>query len=311
MKTLVIGAGAIGGYFGGRLLAAGKDVTFLVRPRRAERLGETGLVIQSPLGNLSLSNPPIVQADTLNETYDLVLLSCKAYDLGDAVTSFAPAVGSHTMILPLLNGMSHLERLEAKFGPDAVLGGQCLISSTMDAEGRIIHLNNTHSLTFGERSGARSDRADLIAAEFSGAKFDTHLSDNILQDMWEKWIFIAGLAGITCLMRASIGDIIQAGGGGLAVQLLEECAAIAQKQGFPPRQAALEQSRTLFKTPGSPMTASMLRDVEAKGRTEFDQVLGDLMRRGGLQDQASSILRTAYLHLAAYETRRSRLETAN
>ncbi len=310
MKTLVIGAGAIGGYFGGRLLAAGKDVTLLVRPRRAERLAEMGLVIQSPLGNLSLSNPPIVQADTLNETYDLILLSCKAYDLEDAITSFAPAVGLHTMILPLLNGMSHLERIEAKFGPDAVLGGQCLISSTMDAEGRIIHLNNSHSLTFGERSGARSDRAGLIEAEFSGAKFDTHLSDNILQDMWEKWIFIAGLAGITCLMRASIGDIIQAGGVGLTVQLLEECAAIAKKQGFPPRQAALEQSRALFKTPGSPMTASMLRDVEAKGRTEFDQVLGDLMRRGDLQDQASSILRTAYVHLAAYEARRNRQESA-
>jgi 2-dehydropantoate 2-reductase len=310
VKTLVIGAGAIGGYFGGRLLAAGKDVTLLVRPRRAERLAEMGLVIQSPLGNLSLSNPPIVQADTLNETYDLILLSCKAYDLEDAITSFAPAVGLHTMILPLLNGMSHLERIEAKFGPDAVLGGQCLISSTMDAEGRIIHLNNSHSLTFGERSGARSDRAGLIEAEFSGAKFDTHLSDNILQDMWEKWIFIAGLAGITCLMRASIGDIIQAGGVGLTVQLLEECAAIAKKQGFPPRQAALEQSRALFKTPGSPMTASMLRDVEAKGRTEFDQVLGDLMRRGDLQDQASSILRTAYVHLAAYEARRNRQESA-
>jgi 2-dehydropantoate 2-reductase len=311
MKTLIIGAGAIGGYFGGRLLEAGRDVTFLVRPGRAARLAETGLVIQSPHGDVHIDNPPMVQADALHDIFDLIVLSCKSYDLDDAIASFAPAVGPDTVILPLLNGMSHLDRLERQFGPHAVFGGQCLISSTMDAQGRIIHLNDVHALTFGERDGTLSSRARSIEAEFSGAKFDAHLSDNILQDMWEKWVFIATAAGITCLMRASIGDIIAAGGGDLAVQLLHECAAIAGAQGFAPRPAAFARNLALFKTPGSPMTASMLRDVEAHGRTEFEHVLGDLIRRAATPPDVQSILRTAYLHLGAYEARRTRMHAAS
>jgi 2-dehydropantoate 2-reductase len=116
MRVLVVGAGAIGGYFGGRLLEAGRDVTFLVRPRRAAELAQTGLVIRSKLGDMNLPAPPTVTSDTLRQAFDLVILSCKAYDLDDAMTSFAPAVGPETVILPLLNGMRHLDALEARFG---------------------------------------------------------------------------------------------------------------------------------------------------------------------------------------------------
>ena len=107
MRILVVGAGAIGGYFGGRLLQAGNDVTFLVRPKRASELANAGLVIRSPAGDVTLKSPPTVQA-RLAETFDVVLLSCKAFDLEDAIQSFAPAVGPKTAIIPLLNGMLHL-----------------------------------------------------------------------------------------------------------------------------------------------------------------------------------------------------------
>jgi 2-dehydropantoate 2-reductase len=310
MKILVIGAGATGGYFGGRLLAAGKDVTFLVRARRAAQLADAGLVIKSPRGDLHLEHPPVVQAGALDETYDLVLLSCKAYDLDEAMASFAPAVGPRTLILPLLNGMGHVDLLAEKFGAEAVLGGQCLISSTLDDEGRIIHLNDIHSLTFGARDGARATQVADIMREFSNAGFDAALSDDIVQDMWEKWVFIATAAGMTCLMRASIGDIIAAGGGDLSERLLGECATVAAGQGFAPRPAAMARSLAMFKAAGSPMTASMLRDVEAGGRTEYQHILGDLMRRGGLQDDASSVLRTAFIHLGAYEARRAKQNQA-
>ncbi len=307
MKTLVIGAGAIGGYFGGRLLQAGRDVTFLVRPGRAARLATTGLVLKSPKGDLHLQNPPMVQAGALRDPFDLILLSCKSYDLDDAIAAFAPAVGPDTAILPLLNGMAHLDRLEQTFGARAVLGGQCLISTTMDDEGRIIHLNNLHDLTFGERDGGASARMALINDTFTNAGFDPHQSDNILQDMWEKWVFIATAAGITCLMRASIGDIITAGGGFMAEALLAECAAIAKSAGFAPRQAAYERSLAIFKTAGSPLTASMLRDVEGNGRTEYDHILGDLLRRGDTNHLTSDVLHTAFIHLASYEARRMRI----
>ncbi len=310
MKTLVIGAGAVGGYFGGRLLEAGQDVTFLVRPRRAARLAQDGLVIQSPSGNLHLPNPPTLQAGVAHAPFDLIVLSCKAYDLEDAIHAFAPFVGPDTVILPLLNGMRHLDRLEQLFGAKSVLGGLCLISSTLDEAGRILHLNDMHTITFGERDGMRTDRIDAIAAMLSSAKFTAKRSDAVMQEMWEKWVFIATLAGITCLMRTSIGDIIAAGGGDLGTALLAECAAIATAQGFTPGDAALQRSRTLFTTARSPMTASMLRDIEGNGPTEAEHLLGDLLRRGEALGIAAPLLRIAYLHVATYEAKRARLAKA-
>ena len=256
MRVLVVGAGAIGGYFGGRLLEAGRDVSFLVRSRRAAALVRTGLVIRSRLGDIDLSTPPTVTADTLRQSVDLVLLGCKAYDLDEAMTSFAPAVGSETVILPLLNGMRHLDALEAGFGANHVLGGQCLISAALDADGRILHLSDTHSLSFGERDGSRSARVEAIASVLSGPRFEARLSEAILQEMWEKWVFIATGAGITCLMRAAVGDIVAAGAAELAAGLFDECAAIATAQGFPPRPEFLERTRPMFTAAGSPLTAS-------------------------------------------------------
>src|SRR5580700_8607881 len=173
MRILIVGAGALGGYFGGRLLQAGRDVTFLVRPRRAAQLAKTGLVIRSPLGNADLPNPPTVAAEELRDPFDLILLSCKAYDLAAAADSFAPAVGSDTAILPFLNGMAHLDFLATRFGARTVLGGQCLISATLDAEGRVLHLNESHLLSFGELDGSPSARAKAIEATFSGARFES------------------------------------------------------------------------------------------------------------------------------------------
>ena len=305
MRILVVGAGATGGYFGGRLLQAGRDVTFLVRPRRAALLREHGLTIRSRVGDFHRPAPPVVTQETLRETFDLVLLSCKAYDLDDAIASFAPAVGPSGAILPLLNGMRHLDVLAERFGAERVLGGQCVISSTLDAEGAILHLNDLHSLTFGELSGGRSARIEAIAADLSDAGFEARLSEAIRQEMWEKWVFIATIAGMTCLMRASTGDIVAAGAAELTSSLVDECAAIAAAQGFAPRPAVLERARAAFIAPGSPLTASMLRDIENGMPVEADHVLGDLLRRAAKPGD-HPILRIAYAHLKAYEARRAR-----
>jgi len=305
MRTLIVGAGAIGGYFGGRLLEAGRDVTFLVRPRRAEQLARTGLSIRSPRGDMDLP-APVVAAENLREPFDLIVLSCKAYDLPGAMDSLAPAVGAGTAILPLLNGMRQLDLLQQRFGAPGVLGGQCVISATLDDAGRVLHLGDAHSLSFGERDGSLTPRVAAIASLFAGAKAEARASDAILQEMWEKWVFIATAAGITCLMRAAIGDIVSAGAADLATSLLGECVAIAARQGFPPRDAALQRFHGMFTTPGSALTASMLRDVERNARTEVDHVLGDLLRRGGTPADPRSLLRIAHAHLAAYEARRTR-----
>jgi len=311
MRILVVGAGAVGGYFGGRLLEAGCNVTFLVRPKRAAQLAETGLVIKSRFGDVTLKAPPTVQASELHRDFDLILLSCKAYDLDAAIDSFAPAIGPGTAILPLLNGMRHLDLLDERFGAARVLGGQCLISAKLDDRGSILHLNDSHLLTFGEREGNRSPRIDGIAAEIGKAKFELRASSVILLEMWEKWVFLATLAAITCLMRSAIGDIEAAGGARLALDLLEECRSSAASAGFAPRAEFLERTRSTVTAPGSLLTASMLRDIEDGAPIEADHVLGDLVRRGDrVLSPDRSLLRLAYMHLKAYESRRNREKTA-
>jgi 2-dehydropantoate 2-reductase len=305
-RILVVGAGAIGGYFGGRLLAAGRDVTFLVRPRRAAELVGNGLAVRSVAGDLDIAAPPVVSAEKLSGYFDLVLLSAKAYDLEGAMDSFAPAVGPATLILPVLNGMRHMDTLKARFGAEHVLGGVALISTVLDPQARIVHLNDLHTLSFGEMEGGRSPRVDAIAAAFSGANFDSRLSEIIQQEMWEKWVLIAAGAGITCLMRGAVGDIAAAGGGELATSLLDECGAIAARQGFPPRAFVLERGRTIYTTPGSPFTASMFRDIEQRAPIEAEHIIGDLLRRGAGEPDAYPLLRIAYIHLKTYEARRAR-----
>lgn len=306
MRILVVGAGAIGGYFGARLLEAKQDVTFLVRLRRAAELASAGLEVRSPSGDVKIPNPPTVLAEDLRPGFDLILLSCKAYDLDNAIASFAPAVTTETAILPLLNGMGHLDVLDRRFGPSHVLGGLCMISSTLEAGGRIAHFSNFETIVLGERDGSRTARAEAIAEAFGNAKFGSRLSQAILQDMWEKWVFIATLAGITCLMRAATGDILAAGHGDLILSLFDECAAIAATHGFACRPEHFEQSRAILTKPGSPLVASMLRDVERNAPTEAEHVIGDLLRRGREKFVTSPVLQMAYAHLQAYAARRAR-----
>jgi 2-dehydropantoate 2-reductase len=306
MRILVVGAGATGGYFGGRLAEAGEDVTFLVRPRRAAELAANGLVIKSPTGDVTIAKPATVEAHQLRPEYDLILLSCKAYDLESAMESFAPAVSGRAAILPVLNGMRHLDLLDARFGRERVLGGLCVISAVLEPGGRVVHLNDLHLLSFGERDGSCSARVEAVAEACQRAKFIWRLSEIILQEMWEKWVFIASAASLTCLMRAMVGDIVAAGGEGLARALLDESAAITSSQGFAPRAKQLENSRATLTAPGSLLAASMLRDVERGGPIEADHMVGDMLRRGDEAGVAAPIMRIAYTHLKAYEARRAR-----
>jgi 2-dehydropantoate 2-reductase len=250
-----------------------------------------------------------VTENGLAEPFDLILLSCKAYDLEGAVASFTRAVGPQTAILPLLNGMRHLDLLTARFGADRVLGGQCVISATLDTDGAIVHLNDLHSLAFGELDGSRPPRIEAVASTLSGAGFEARLSETIRQEMWEKWIFIATAAGITCLMRGAIGDIVAAGAMDLSTRLLDECAGIAASEGFPPRPPFIERVRGTLIAPGSLMTASMLRDIEEGKRIEAEAILGDFLRRAA-KAGVPSLLRDAYAHVKTYEARRERGEAA-
>jgi 2-dehydropantoate 2-reductase len=306
VRILVVGAGAIGGYFGARLAAAGRDVTFLVRERRAQQLRRDGLVVTSPLGDLTLPAPPMVNARELNGHYGLIIVSSKSYDLESSIEDFANAMGPHSRVLPLLNGMRHLDVLDARFGARRVLGGLARISSTLDADGRIRQLGSFNALVFGSRDlGAVP--IDDVAQVLQQPGFDALVSDDIVHEMWEKWLFIAAAASTTSLMRATVGDIVAADAQDIPTALLRECAAIATANGFPPREGAMKAALAVLTAPASAFTASMLRDIEQGNRIEADHIVGDLLRRFSKAPPAP-LLSTAFAHLRAYEARRKRQE---
>ena len=310
MRILVLGAGATGGYFGGRLLQHGRDVTFLVREKRAAALSKHGLVIRSPAGDARMPSPPTVQAAALEAPFDLILLSCKAYGLEQAMADIAPAVGPATTILPLLNGMRQLDLLDARFGAEHVLGGQCVIAATLDEQGSVEHLNQTHALTYGERDGSESERMQRITESLGDAGFDARPSMTILQDMWDKWVFLASLAGITCLMRDSVGAIVAAPGGRDAVvALFGECLAVASRAGHPLSDATQKRARGVLTETGSTLTASMLRDLRQGHPIEADHVIGDMLARADHTHEANYLLSLVYAHLKVYENGRADART--
>ena len=306
MRILVLGAGAIGGYYGGRLAEGGADVTFLVRPARARRLAERGLVVRSALGDIE-RKVKTVQAGGIRELFDVVLLSCKAYDLDSAIEAIAPALGPQSAVLPLLNGMNHMAALSGRFGAARVLGGACGIGAVMEPSGEVRHTGTMEWFTFGEVTGDRSARCDAIAKTFAATKVNATLNDNIIQAMWEKFVMLASLAAATTLTRANVGEILAAPSGEwLMLESSGECEKIAAAEGHAPSKEAAERTRKLLTARGSPFTASMMRDLVAGGATEGDHIIGDLVRRAEKRGIDVPLLRIALANLQVHEARRKK-----
>ncbi|MCX7306615.1 MAG: ketopantoate reductase family protein [Afipia sp.] len=305
MRILCLGAGGIGGYFGGRLVEAGTDVEFLVREKRQKQLIADNLRIESKFRNATLQ----VKAVTVREAkgpYDFVILTCKAYDLADAIKTIAPFVGPGTSILPLLNGVAHIKKLNESFGADRVLGGVAKIAVMMTPDGVIKHLNDWRFVTFGEQSGEMSVRVGTLKAAFDKTSVVAKTVPNIMQTMWEKVVHLSTVAGMTCTMRASVGDIARTDAGtALMIELLERNAAIAAGEGYRPSEEFLSEYRALFKDKTSQYTASMLRDIERNGPVEADHILGFMLEKAKQHGVDSSMHRFIYTHLQAYEQRRS------
>lgn len=310
MRILVLGAGGTGGYFGGRLAQAGADVTFLVRPARAALLAERGLRICSPLGDATLKADTVtadaLQACVADRPFDLVLLSCKAYDLDSAIASIAPAIDAGAEVVPLLNGLRHYDALDARFGFDRVLGGLCFISVVLGDEGEIRHLGKPASMTFGERAGQpRSARLEPLAAACAAAGIDHQQVDDIAQAQWAKYTFLTALAAATCLMRAPIG-VIMAGEGGQAFvrALYAECLSVADASGQAIPPAAQASALDTLTQADSPLKASMLRDLEAGQRVEAEHIVGDMVHRATAAGIEAPRLHAAWSHLQAYQAQR-------
>ncbi len=305
MKILVVGAGAIGGYFGAKLAQAGRDVTFLVRGSRAIELQRNGLQIISPTGNLTIQ-PQIMAAQEIRTQYDIILLSVKAPALDSAIADMKPAVGPETMIYPALNGMGHMEALAQTFGKNAVLGGVCMISTTLDGEGRIIQLNEIQKLVYGELSGEITPRIQAFDETISHAGFDTELSTRIIQDMWNKWVFIAAIGLNTCLLNGDIGQINSVPDGeAIVLQCIDECASVATASGFPIPEAFLARIRQVCVDKNSKLASSMFRDMQNGANVEVEAILGDLLKHSQSHQLKTPLLQAACVRLRIYQKSRS------
>ena len=311
MRILVLGAGGTGGYFGGRLAQAGADVTFLVRPARAALLAERGLRIRSPLGDADLDVATVTAQDlpalAAARPFDLVLLACKAYDLDSAIESVAPAVGANTAVLPIRHGLLHYDALDARFGRERVPGGLCFIGATLGADGEVLHLGRPASITFGLREG-NADGGVLarLAAAYAQAGVDHLASPAIAREQWIKYSFLAALAAGTCLMRTSVGTVVAAEGGEAFMAALHaECLAVAAAEGHPVPEDEARTARAGLTRAGSPVTASMLRDLQAGLRVEALQIVGDMVHRAHRAGLQVPRLEAAWVHLQAYESART------
>jgi 2-dehydropantoate 2-reductase len=301
MRILIVGAGAVGGYFGGRLAQARRDVTFLVRPSRAKQLAQNGLRIVSPHGDAVLT-PKLVSADKIDTPYDLVFVSVKAYALEAAMNDFAAAVGRETMILPVLNGMRHIDLLAKRFGEHAVIGGVCLVAAEIDDQGRIVQLADVQQLVYGERNGESTPRLKTLDATMQGVGFSARLSPDIMQEMWEKWVQLASLGAITCLTRGTIGEIVAAPDGTeLSIDVLNESAAVAAACGYKPSEKMLSKHAAAMTAPGSSLTSSMYRDLRKGAPMEADHILGDFIESGSAHGVATPLLKAAFVNLRVYQ----------
>lgn len=305
MNILILGAGAIGGYLGGRLTEAGLDVTLLVRPARKAQLDRDGLRMTSVFGDLETPVRSIT-ADTLTGTCDVVIVSAKAYDLDSAITAITPAVGPETMILPVLNGIGHIETLNAAFGAGRVLAGTIQISAQRRADGVIEHRNDWHWLRFGEQGGGLSERVLALRDTLSTARgLEPVALENAMLEMWRKFVHLATAAGMTCLMRANAGQIVRAAEGAeLFRHFLDTTAEVATRSGYPPGEEFMANYRKLFADPQSGYVTSMLRDVEAGNPSEGEHILGLLVRTAREQGIDDPLLKAAYAASRAYDERR-------
>ncbi|HEY2131717.1 MAG TPA: ketopantoate reductase family protein [Acetobacteraceae bacterium] len=301
MRILVVGAGSTGGYFGGRLAQAGRDVTFLVRPSRAEHLRANGLQIASPHGDVTLA-PNLVTAGNIAAPFDAVQLTVKGFSLAAAMDDLAPAIGPDTMILPVLNGMKHVDSLVARFGAHAVAGCACKVATVIDDQGRIVQLTKLQDIAYGEMDGTLSPRIERLDKTMQGAGFDAWLSQTILLDMWEKWILLATIGGVTCLMRGNIGQIEAAPGGtAFALAFLDEVAATVTAAGYKPRGPFMAATRAAITQPGSTLTSSMYRDLQLGRPVEAEQILGDLAARAHRLAVPTPLLDAAFANLSIYQ----------
>ena len=300
MRILMAGAGATGGYFGARLIQAGQDVTFLVRERRYQQLQTHGLVLQTLQGTEKFQ-PQLIQASTLKSHYDLIIVTVKSFALDQVMDDITPAVGPATLIMPILNGMRHIATLQQRFGEDKVIGGLCKINATLGDQGEVIQMTPLHQLLYGALDGNNDARLQRVDAALRDCRVDTLFSDNIMDELWEKWLLLSTLGAVCCLARGNTQQILTSRGGEALLQgVFTEILSVITAEGYQPRPAVTARIFELLNNPATPMTSSMYRDLTQGSDIEADQVIGDLLLRAKRNGLATPLLNAVDVNLQVY-----------
>jgi 2-dehydropantoate 2-reductase len=284
MRIAVMGAGAIGGYVGARLAAAGAEVTFIARGRHLAAIRQRGLEVRSPLGDVRVDAATATDDPAAVGEVAVVLLATKLYDVGPAAQAIAPMLGAETAVVCLQNGVDATDIVARLYGRGRVVGGVVMINAEITAPGIIRH-NALNRLTVGELDGRSTSRLERFVARAAGAGIETAVSRDIRLEIWRKFLLLAPMSALSALTRVELARIRQQEETWrLAEQGMREVVAVANAQGVGLTDEDVQ--RTLAFAQGMPPTwkASLTVDLEQGRRLEVDWLAGAVCRLGQAAD---------------------------
>jgi 2-dehydropantoate 2-reductase len=282
MRIAVMGAGGVGGYFGGVLAHAGHDVTFLARGEHLKAIRERGLrVVSTTHGEFVIAPAPAESDPARVGTVDYVLVAVKAFDLEAAASTLAPLVGPGTVVIPLSNGVTGHEVLRAHLPPPAVACGLCVVFSQIESPGVVRMGGNAKTIVVGELGAPPSERLERIVQAWKTEGLDASQSDDVLAALWNKFVFIASLGGLTSLARATVGQArTQPEARELLTKAMREVEAVARARGVRLAPDVVERTLKMVDGLAPETTTSMQRDVAAGRRFELEAFNGTVVRMG-------------------------------
>ncbi|WP_417596290.1 ketopantoate reductase family protein [Oceanospirillum sp.] len=305
MRILVVGAGAVGILFGSQLRQQGVDISHLVRPKRAAELAEKPFEVCLPEAEFQLSPACLTQPElAAAAAFDLIILTNKAYGLPQVITDVAPAVGDNTLILPLLNGLRHLDLLDKAFGAERVLGGIAKTVATLKTPWQVRVATGYNSITVAARQPSQQAAVTEIIQLFQQSGLTVEQTDDIMGQMWDKFCRMAGLGAVNCLLQGNVGEYMQSDRGGeIALQIFDECSQVATASGHRLTEESVQGFQRILTNPKSSFNSSMYRDMRNGLPIEGDHLVGDMVVRGKEVGVATPMLEIAETVLQVYSRR--------
>ena len=295
MRIAIMGAGGVGSYLGARLAAAGTDTTLIARGPHLDAMRARGLAVESPRGDVSVTEIGATDDPASIGPVDIVLLTVKLYGIKAACRSIAPLLGPRTAVVPIQNGVAMADWLPTLVGADHAVGGAVFISASIPEPGRVRHLGPVHRLVVGELAAPGGGRLERFAEAGTTAGIDVEVSSDIRRVLWEKFLFLASSSAIGCLGRQPIGAIqddadIKAS----FVEAMTEVEALARAKGIALARDVVAHTLAFAETFDPSAKMSMLEDLEAGKRLEVDWLSGAVVAMGAELGIPTPVHRTAY-----------------